>query len=99
MGYVLFTFIIMFGFYIILHFHIKSKKEKMEGEGLFPKNIPFINTFFRYSFLPTFLLMIFLKLEFKGFLILYGYFIMMLYIGNYAYKKTKINEKNKLLKE
>jgi len=84
----------MFAFYIVLFLIIKSKRQKMKKSGAVPKSLPFINIFFQYSFWPTLFLQILLDVEFYEFLLLYGYFVVILNIANYAYKKTTINENN-----
>lgn len=99
MEYAAFTLVIMVGLNIILHLHIKSRKQKMKNEGIVIKNLPYINTFFIYSFMPTMIVMLMLNVEFIGFIIFYSYFIVMLLIGNYAYKKTTMEENTEVRNE
>lgn len=84
--------LVMFVFYSVLLMIIKSKKGKMKDAGLLPKKLPFINMLFQYTFLPTLILQILLKVEFHEFLILYGYFALILYIAEYTYRKAKSDD-------
>ncbi|HSR05099.1 MAG TPA: hypothetical protein VLM88_10995 [Proteiniclasticum sp.] len=97
MEYAAIILLVMFVLNSVILLITKAKKMKIQNAGGEPKNIPFINKFFQYSFVPTFFLQILLNVEFYEFVILYTYFAIILYIANYAYKKTISKDNSQIL--
>lgn len=79
------TLVILFGFYVGVHIYMKisNRKKSKEDEG----KVKFNAEFFSLTFFPTAMLILVVADEFYKFLILYGYFMVIVFIADKLHKK------------